>query len=57
MSTHIILATPKKSRLKASKLNEVFKRFPKLDDDDRAAFKKKIQAIRKNMKSKIKSWD
>lgn len=53
----IIPATAKKSMLKASELNALFKRLPTLEQTDQLAFEKDIADIRTSMNAEGNPWD
>ena len=47
----------KKTGLKISELNALFKRLPQLDREDQEMFEKDIEQIRFEMKSEHNPWD
>ncbi len=53
----IVPAAPKNTTLKISALNELFKHFAHLDEDDQQAFEEEIKNIRSHMKIEDDSWD
>jgi len=52
MVDKIIPAAPKKSVLKITELNNLFKSFPQLEDGDQSIFENDLMQIRANMNTK-----
>jgi antitoxin (DNA-binding transcriptional repressor) of toxin-antitoxin stability system len=53
----IVPATAKKSILKVSELNKLFKRLPSLESGDEEIFKKDLEQIRAQMNTEGNPWD